>query len=108
MTFESRTKHCTVPRLFLTRIMLLRLFSPVALIGLVAAGSVPHITRWGDTGEISCTPISTTGLAIHNTKIPLGIRGLVLTEDFSQQQFIFENCTSTFMNEQWNETVYYG
>jgi hypothetical protein len=87
--------------------MLLSLFSSVVLAGLVAAGSVSHVSR---SDSISCTPVpGATGILqiylLSNTAPPpSSFVGLQMINELQQaagdpgQQFTFENCTSTYMN----------
>ena len=107
--------------------MLLSLFSSIALAGLVAAGSVPQVARSDfeiDVVEIiSCTPLtgaSGTLVVKSSPSAPstlpdgelLSLVDNVLQEDDGNDQFIFENCTSTFMNEtqsnDGNTAIYHG
>jgi hypothetical protein len=100
--------------------MLLRLFSSVAFVGLVAAGSIAHVARSDDVGTISCTPLSGGFGALKIEGIPptwersLAVIDNTLQNDTinANQQFNFENCTSTFMNEPpvigEGSAVYYG
>ena len=109
------------PLLSFVRIMLLSLFSSIALAGLVTAGSVPQVARSDfeiDIVEIiSCTPLTgdegtlvmkslpSAPTTLPDGGEPLSLVDNVLQEDDGNDQFIFENCTSTFMNE---TAVYYG
>src|SRR5271163_4746894 len=103
------------PLLSFVRIMLLSLFSSIALAGLVTAGSVPQVARSDfeiDIVEIiSCTPLTgASGTLVMKSLplapttlpdggVPLSLVDNVLQEDDGNDQFIFESCTSTFMNE---------
>jgi hypothetical protein len=85
-----------------------------------AAGNVPQVARSNleiDVVEIvSCTPLTgASGTLVMKSLpsapttlpdgVPLSLVDNVLQEDCGNDQFIFENCTSTFMNE---TAVYYG
>jgi hypothetical protein len=116
------------PLLSFVRIMLLPLFSSIALAALVAAGSVPQVARSDfeiDIVEtISCTPLTGASGSLVMKSLPsapttlpdggvsLSLVDNVLEEDDGNDQFIFESCTSTFMNEtQSNDgytAIYYG
>jgi hypothetical protein len=100
--------------------MLLRLFSSVAIAGLVAAGSIAQVARSDDVGTISCTALGGGYGALKIEGIPptwqrsLAVIGDTLQNDTLNQneQFFFENCTSTFMNKPPvigdGSAVYYG
>jgi hypothetical protein len=104
------------------RIMLLSLFPSVALACLVAARSVSQVARLDDVQPVSCKPLNGTRgtLVLHSLPsaylqlpdLPLELRDNVLKEDYAheQQHFIFETCTSTFMNETSSndDGIYYG
>jgi hypothetical protein len=83
--------------------MLLPFFPSVALAGLVVA----HLPRSDDVGTISCTPLSGASGTLEIVGItPVWQRQLAIIDGTLQQdtknenqQFTFENCTSTFMNE---------
>jgi hypothetical protein len=92
------------------------LFSFFALASLVVAGSIPHVPR----SEITCTPLwgASGTLMMQNvvdlaTTIQVGLINSTLQEDVgSDQRFIFQNCTSSFMNLTQSESLgfqyYYG
>jgi hypothetical protein len=83
--------------------MLLYLFSSVALTGLVAAGSVPHVARQA-VNTITCTQVTTGSLMMQSPST--GQQWQLAVEDESPLQvvdwsdpetFSFESCTSEFM-----------
>jgi len=92
--------------------MLLSLFFSVALAGLVTVGSIPplassdYVTNDVDMVLISCTPLNGASGTLAMTSFqpilqyPLAIVGntLELDQINIKQQFIFENCTSTYMD----------
>jgi hypothetical protein len=113
---------------FSIRIMLLSLFSSIVLARLVAAASVPQVAR-SDFNvdiveEITCTPLSGASgtlvmkslqgapTTLPDAGEPLSLVDNVLQNNDGNQQFVFQNCTSRFMNEtSTNEggvAVYYG
>lgn len=105
--------------------MLLSLFPSIVLAGLVAARSVPKVAREDFVVDIvetiSCTPLNGASgtLVIKSLQspdttspVPLALVDNVLQKADANEQFIFENCTSTFMNETPSNdggiAVYYG
>jgi hypothetical protein len=93
-----------------------------------AAGSVPQVARSDleiDVVEIvSCTPLAgasgtlvmkslpSAPTTLPDGGVPLSLVDNVLQEDYGNDRFIFEHCTSTFMNEtpsnDGDTAVYYG
>jgi hypothetical protein len=98
--------------------MLLSLFSFVALAALIAAISVPQDA----TENIACTTlpgISGTLMLQHlpppqppPPPVQLGLVDHMLGQGGANQQFSFQNCTSTYMNQTQfqgsNYVAYYG
>jgi hypothetical protein len=100
--------------------MSFHLFAFVVLAGLVAAGA-PRVTSSDDAGAISCTPLSDISgylkLVWPGTQdLSLAVINDTLQKDTANenQQFVFENCTSQFMNASEDPSVdngsinYYG
>lgn len=98
------------------------LFFSVALAGLVTAGSVPQATRSEDVNNISCTPLNgaqgslmLNDISPLSSQLPLPLsldNALLFNADEPPGKFIFEQCTSEFMNETPSNgggvAVYYG
>jgi hypothetical protein len=85
--------------------MLMSLFS-VVLPSLVAAGSVPRANRPFNGDEtIICDHNNVTGTLVLDTLLsgsplppmPLGLNDNILQANSTEQQFVFQNCTSGFM-----------
>jgi hypothetical protein len=99
----------------LVRLMLLSLFSSVALAGLVAAESAPHVAR--QAANISCTSVVNGSLAMQSPSTSqqwsLGVLAgspLEVLTVGPTQIFSFESCTSAFMGYTSNsdQGLYYG